>query len=328
MSLDAIRWAFKTPIQNPGAKFVLVALAEHARDEGEGWTCFPSIKRLGRWTSQGERTIERHLSWLVAQGWVSRQSRRRKREGDSAYFYTLHPAPGEDSDAPSTDMDGESERKSAKVASGQRLYVRQSGADRPPLSTRSAAKTASAYIEEPVIEPVNEPNAPEARDTGDRFAEFWSAYPNKVEERGAKAIFLRLVRRRDATPDELVSGARRYAALVRGRDRQFVKSPASWLSKGCWADDAPPVVESAVGSAALPAAFEGPADVWASVTTHKGPAWAMSYLAPCTWSAASRALRPRTAYAARKLRDELGGLLRDLAVAIIEPASLGGAHAC
>lgn len=45
MGLDAIRWAFKTPIQNPGAQFVLVALAEHARDEGEGWTCFPSIKR-------------------------------------------------------------------------------------------------------------------------------------------------------------------------------------------------------------------------------------------------------------------------------------------
>lgn len=114
MGLYAMRWAFGAPIKNAGAKFLLVALAEHARDDGEdGWTCFASIKRLSKRTSQGERTIERHMSWLMANGWISRQIRRDRRQ-----------------------------------------FFRRSGVNHPPISTVSPAKLASRYIEEPVIEPL------------------------------------------------------------------------------------------------------------------------------------------------------------------------------
>lgn len=176
MGLCAIQWAFNAPIRSSGAKFILVALAEHARDEGrEAWTCFPSVKRLAKWTAQGERTIERHLAWLIAEGWISREVRRDRRRGESAYFYTLR----------SRDADGEQgpEQLSldrppgAKLARLKHAFGRQFGAKHPPISAPTPAKLAPAYIEEPVIEPVSEPSAPQAAASEDHFAEFWSAYP-------------------------------------------------------------------------------------------------------------------------------------------------------
>ncbi|NQE63655.1 helix-turn-helix domain-containing protein [Caulobacter sp. RHG1] len=322
MGLYAMQWAFNAPIRSSGAKFILVALAEHARDEGrEAWTCFPSVKRLAKWTAQGERTIERHLAWLIAEGWISREARQDRRRGESAYFYTLRRFGGEggqEPDQPSLESPG-----GANLAKLKRAFGRQFGAKHPPISAPTPANMASAYIEEPVIEPVSEPNAPQAGTSEDHFAEFWSAYPNKVEQRGAKVAFMRLVRCGDATPDELIRGARGYAQRVQDRPRRFTKSPTSWLLKGCWADEAAPPP-----SAQLPAgsqAFEGPSEIWAGAIRTKDLGWATSYLAPCAWIPSSRTIRTRTALAARALRDELGALLRDLSVTIVDPANAFGA---
>jgi hypothetical protein len=324
MGLYAMEWAFHAPIQSSGAKFILVALAEHARDEGrEGWTCFPSVKRLAKWTAQGERTIERHLSWLIAEGWISRETRHGRRRGESAYFYTLHRVNAEADDEPSAAL---SHDEPAKMAANRSAIARQIGAEHPPIPTPTPARLAPAYIEEPVIEPVSESDALQARDIEDRFAEFWSAYPNQIEERGAKGAFKRLVRDGDATPDQLIDGARSYAEQVRDRASRYIKTPTNWLRMGCWMDTL-----AAAGtpvSAKAAAVFEGPDEVWATVTRRKGLGWAVSYLAPCAWSPSSRTLRARTAFAARTLREELGALLRDLAVAIIEPTTtFGDAHA-
>jgi hypothetical protein len=326
MGLHAMQWAFHAPIHSTGAKFLLVALAEHARDEGEGrWTCFPSIKRLSKWTAQGERTVERHLAWLVAEGWISRQTRSRRREGDSAYFYTLHSENAELEPAARADHDRESGQNRIKTPSDRSVFDRQIGAKHPPISTPTPAKLAPAYIEEPVIEPVNEPNAPEPLAIETSFAAFWSAYPNQIEQRGAQAIFARLIRRREATPEALVSGARRYAALVRDRAPQFIKSPANWLTGGCWADGCEARGAAKVGGERPAVTFAGPEDVWLAIASRKGPDWATSYLAPCGWSASARALQPRTAFAAQKLRDELGGFLRQLSITIAEPSVMPGA---
>lgn len=329
MGLHAMKWAFSAPIKNAGAKFLLVALAEHARDDGEdGWTCFPSIKRLSKRTSQGERTIERHLSCLIANGWISRQIRQDRRRGESSYFYLLH----RDKTVMDDDSTGEADAGdgSAELPPNRRRFFRRSGVDRPPISTVSTAKLAPRYIEEPVIEPVKEPNAREPQRRADGFEEFWAAFPSKIEERGARSAFQKLIRDGEASAETLVAGAKRYAASVRGQNPKFIKSPTSWLAKGCWADGQPSNNQLTSPALLVPAAeFAGPTDVWEAVATTKGVAWAVSYLAPCAWSGSLRALRPRTAFAARKLRDELGRLLRELSIAIIEPSAMTGVvHAC
>jgi len=326
MGVYAIRWAFSAPIQSPGAKFLLVALAEHARGpEGEDWTCFPSVKRLARWTAQGERTIERHLNWLITEGWISRQLRRHRRRGESAYFYILHRA--------KVAADGHYEEATVEVAivrskpmEERHFATRQTDTLHPPTSTQPPAKLASAYMDEPGIEPVSEPTLGQKLDVEDPFEVFWSAYPNKVEERGARRLFASLVRRGEVTADQLLAGARAYAGRVDGRSLTFIKSPMSWLANGCWADIGNEPRPDALSEAA-PLVFAGPLDVWSTVTKAKGTAWAASYLAPCGWIATTRTLRPRTGVAAKKLRAEIGTLLRRLSVSVSEPTlALGDAH--
>jgi hypothetical protein len=61
MSISALDWAFKTSIQNPGAKFVLVSLANYADEEDK---CFPSKAHISKMTGIAERTIQEHLTFL------------------------------------------------------------------------------------------------------------------------------------------------------------------------------------------------------------------------------------------------------------------------
>lgn len=161
-------------------------------------------------------------------------------------------------------------------------------------------------------------------DVEDPFEAFWAVYPNKVEERGARRQFSRLVRSGEVSSGRLIAGAGAYARLVQGRSKAFIKSPTSWLAKGCWADV---VSEAQPEAAEVIPVFEGPGDVWETVASAKGSNWATSYLAPCSWNSATRTLRPRTRTAAITLRTEVGTLLRHLSVSVSEPTlALGGAH--
>lgn len=198
---------------------------------------------------------------------------------------------------------------------------RRSGADHSPISTASPAKLAPPSKEEPITEP----DAREQPDVEAGFTAFWSAYPSKIEERGARIAFRRLVQRGEASIDVLIDGARRYEVLVLDRAARYIKSPMNWLRGGCWAEGRPAVGSPAARPTAEATHFEGPAEIWRAVAERKGVAWARSYLAPCAWSGATRPLRPRTGVAASKLRNELRQLLRDLSISIVEPCAAMGA---
>lgn len=86
MSIEAVAWAFKQKIPNPGAKLVLLALCDYA---DEAWSCFPGQETLADKTSQGERTVRRHLDWLEQHGFIV--SRARFTEGRrTSNRYTIH----------------------------------------------------------------------------------------------------------------------------------------------------------------------------------------------------------------------------------------------
>jgi len=52
---------------------------------------------------------------------------------------------------------------------------------------------------------------------------------------------------RQATPDQILQGAMRYAAERRGEDPRYTKHPATWLNKGCWSDATPPPQDQPAG---------------------------------------------------------------------------------
>lgn len=67
MSYQALSWAFKQDISPSTAKFVLVALANYADDDGY---CFPGQKRLAEDTCQSERSVRSHLASLERRGLI------------------------------------------------------------------------------------------------------------------------------------------------------------------------------------------------------------------------------------------------------------------
>lgn len=76
MSNNALNWALNQQVGSSGAKFVLVALANRAR-EHEQWCCWPSQDTLSKETEQNVRTIRRHLQALEAARLIEREPRRR-----------------------------------------------------------------------------------------------------------------------------------------------------------------------------------------------------------------------------------------------------------
>ena len=71
MSVKALDWAFEQELK-PGAKFILVALADHADARG---TCFPSVSRLMKRTGFGESTVREHLAALRKSGHIRSEER-------------------------------------------------------------------------------------------------------------------------------------------------------------------------------------------------------------------------------------------------------------
>lgn len=138
--------------------------------------------------------------------------------------------------------------------------VSQGVYDDAPLDDSSGASQCAAAVHEDALQecigvhPIGVPTCTQTQDdkpgrepkkgTQDSFDEdFWQAYPKRVDRKEAKRIYDRIVRKAEATPAQLLAGAQRYAEECRAarKERQYIKSPVTWLNKGCWEDEpAPP----------------------------------------------------------------------------------------
>jgi hypothetical protein len=91
----------------------------------------------------------------------------------------------------------------------------------------------------------NREGKPSSSDDANPFERWWGLYPRKTGKREAQQIYERLIRKGEATHEELLLGVMRYAAERQGQETRFTKHPGTWLNKGCWADDpAPPQAQT------------------------------------------------------------------------------------
>jgi hypothetical protein len=65
------------------------------------------------------------------------------------------------------------------------------------------------------------------------FEDFWSIYPRKVGKGEAKKAFRNALKR--ATAEEIIAGAKRYAASK--PDPEYTKHPGPWLNADRWLDE-------------------------------------------------------------------------------------------
>ncbi|WP_432033672.1 helix-turn-helix domain-containing protein [Streptomyces antibioticus] len=135
MSIEAMAWAFRQDIPKPGAKLVLLALCDFA---DESWSCFPGQATLAEKTSQGERTVRRHLEWLEEEGFIVSHARfsygRR-----TSNRYTIH-VPRPQAPPPSGSSASGSEAPAQRAKKG--------GRKRAGRRTKQAAKTATGQSDQ------------------------------------------------------------------------------------------------------------------------------------------------------------------------------------
>ena len=69
------------------------------------------------------------------------------------------------------------------------------------------------------------------------FEDFWNAYPRKIAKKEAMKKFAKAVKD-GVNPQDLIDGARAYAASVAGKEQKYIAHPTTWLNQGRWEDEA------------------------------------------------------------------------------------------
>lgn len=93
MSIAAIQWAWTCHGCSPGAKLLLLALADHCHGTNGG-ECWPSMARLAEMTGLSKASICRHLAELEQRGHICRV----RSNGYTSTVYRLQTTPPEASE--------------------------------------------------------------------------------------------------------------------------------------------------------------------------------------------------------------------------------------
>jgi hypothetical protein len=116
----------------------------------------------------------------------------------------------------------------------------------PPLSPPMINNSSTPHIPTPKlsVKPTESP----------LFEEFWKVYPRKVGKGEARKAWAGALKR--ATAEEIIAGAKRYAATK--PDPEYTKHPGPWLNADRWLDEGTKVIE-----------FAGPRRTWAEIKAER-----------------------------------------------------------
>jgi hypothetical protein len=237
------------PALSAAAKEMYAVLLSFAGDTSQAWPGIPGIRErlIARGVQYGhgtrdevealipaERTISGHLAELVERGWVYRRRRMNtsskthicQERGEVPPWGSLQqslPVPAESC------RNDHAESCSTVHAESCRSVHAESCSKKRPSKKETQGKekhipSADASAHDP--------------SSNDPFEAFWERYPRRKEPKAAAKALTKALKD-GAHLDEILAGAERYAAEVErgGFAPQFVKYPATWLNKGCWADE-------------------------------------------------------------------------------------------
>lgn len=238
MSIAALNWVMGAPSQQikaltgptGSARLVLIALANHANDDGWAW---PSRDTINAEANLTDRTSGAALRWLVEHGYISIDS-----QGSPIEFVRK---PQYRTNLYRLQFDVERDLGGANdVAQGV-----QSASSRG-CSSRHADEIT--HTSRTTLEPQREPSSvarldgERARTPDDLFEAFWQAYPRKVGKtgrngHGARASFMAALKRDGL--DSISAGFKRWRDYwnVERTPLQFVPHPATWLNQARYLDE-------------------------------------------------------------------------------------------
>lgn len=235
MSVEAMSWAFRQPVEPSAAKFILVALGNFADEAGY---CFPSQQRLADDTSQSVRSVRLHLANLEREGWIRREKRRRQDGTNASDGFRLcwDNRPAAKSAASTNDEQENDQRQNSPAAdltSGE--IFQASGRSCQTPAAESAGHITITAFDEPSLGTVK-------RGRAKPFDQWWPEYPHKVGKGAAERVFPKAIAEAGSV-DVLIHGVRRYIR-TKPPDRPWC-NPATWLNQKRWLDEEGP--QSAAG---------------------------------------------------------------------------------
>ena len=222
MSVKALTWAFEQPI-NATEKVVLLALADHANEDG---LCWPSISLLVKRAHVGERTVQRAIQSLEDAGFIARERRVRENGSDTSNLYRLI-----------------FDKVSHGVSGGVKLAPHEGGVTQTGGEgvTQTGGEGGPDDTPRTIIK--NRKKEPSVISYDADFADFWSAYPKRPNNSKAAAkVKYTLARKRGVSHETIMAGLKEYAAMrnaavANGDNPHFTKMAETWLNKAGWEND-------------------------------------------------------------------------------------------
>ena len=223
MSNRALTWAFDQELKS-GPKFVLVALADWADDEG---SCFPGIKTIAKRVGSVESAAKENLAKLKRAGLVVEERRTRPNGARTSNRYWLQ-------------MRGRANLE----PESENLEPESGGESEPPVVNHQKRT------------PSTPPTPP-----SDGFDEAWDAWPRKVGKKAAGKAWPIAVRSRGSRDDLIADVARFGAAYARypKSRHEFIPHLSSWLNGERWTDPIPALVSAVQSGLDLLAELEAEA---------------------------------------------------------------------
>lgn len=249
-------WAWQQATVSSGERLVLLALADHAGEDGE---CWPHSARLAAKCSLTPKVVQRHLSALHERGLITKVERRKRPNGTlSGWLYRLEI---ERPNAGGGAVDGPSERGAGRPHERGALEPVLEGPSVYPLepTVEPSERTVTVSLSQnTVTEAVPDRVAAVAEvvtevEVLDDFDAFWRLYPRKVGKPKCRQRWARMspAARRDAL-DALPVHLEHWRVAV--SDPRFIPHPLTWLNGERWTDDltvdfevAPPAGKTAPG---------------------------------------------------------------------------------
>jgi hypothetical protein len=198
--------------------------------------CNPSMSELGKGTGTCERTVRRTIRKLVQAGWIGvHQSRGWHHNSfELRVPETLPTVVRVQDDQTRTHVVRVKEEQTRTVrASNPDSSCKEPGHLLSDRKERTEKRTESQTLKK-------SERKEDKDDIETQFETFYKQYPKRVEKLKALKAYRNVIAKHLATTEELLAGAKRYAAEQSSADPKYTKYPASWLNAGCWADEPKP----------------------------------------------------------------------------------------
>jgi Helix-turn-helix domain len=199
MSVQVMSWVLEHSETTLASRLVLLSIANHASHEGE--SCWPSIKTISRESRVSERQVVRCVKRAEVLGEL-KVNRFGGRGRSNTYGFPKYAklSPFKISEKVTDDTE--------KVTFDAKKVVRMS-----PEPSLTILK------EEPSKDML--------------FERFYDSYPRKIAKKAALRAW-KAIHPTNGTVQSIMHGLEAWQSYWRGKDRQFIPYPATWLNQERW----------------------------------------------------------------------------------------------